>query len=370
MHSIPWSQFAHDIAHCFLKKQIPLVITVSISATQNSVKVPSPAAQFVKEAHLGRRKQYSFACGIQILSVMSAYGPRLPEGFKTASAGREDAGESNESTTTVIGPVLPPGLKLSGQDVGAPSPTSKSGQDLYGPSLPPGFTDTSPKPGIIGPVLPPGFSATSQQDAVESDSDDSDDVIGPMPSEAIGDDYTDDTAARDFDRRATKMKRRLEGKDSEPEPRREEWMTALPDNLGLRIGLGSRTFRKNMEDPTADRSAWTDTPADKVRKAEQKKSKKDGDAAETSRHQKRHHQEMELEEQLKQYNKEKRAESLLDMHRKKKKEEKKNEVKERREFSREEDLKISRIDPRASKTLINNAAFLNSKFSSGERKFL
>lgn len=331
--------------------------------------MPSSAALFVKEAHLGRRKQYSFACGIQILSVMSAYGPRLPEGFKTASAGREDAGESNESTTTVIGPVLPPGLKLSGEDVGAPSPTSKSGQDLYGPSLPPGFTDTSPKPGIIGPVLPPGFSATSQQDVVESDSDDSDDVIGPMPSEAIGDDYTDDTAARDFDRRATKMKRRLEGKDSEPEPRREEWMTALPDNLGLRIGLGSRTFRKNMEDPTADRSAWTDTPADKVRKAE-KKSKKDGDAAETSRHQKRHHQEMELEEQLKQYNKEKRAESLLDMHRKKKKEEKKNEVKERREFSREEDLKISRIDPRASKTLINNAAFLNSKFSSGERKFL
>lgn len=300
---------------------------------------------------------------------MSTYGPQLPKGFKTESAGREDAGESSEPTS-VIGPVLPPGFKLPGQgdETASPLKDSKSGQDLYGPSLPPGFADTSPKPGVIGPVLPPGFSVSSQQDA-DVDSDDSDDVIGPMPSEAVGSDYADDTAARDFDRRATKMKMRLEGKDSEPEPRREEWMTELPDNLGLRIGLGPRTFRKNMEDPKADRSAWTDTPADKVRKAE-KKSRKDQDAAETSRHRKRHHQEKEIEEQLRQYNKEKRAESLLDMHRKKKKEEKKNEVKERREFNRDEDLKISRIDPRASKALISNAAFLNSKFSAGERKFL
>ncbi|XP_037268355.2 GPALPP motifs-containing protein 1 isoform X2 [Rhipicephalus microplus] len=299
---------------------------------------------------------------------MSTYGPELPKGFKTKSADREDAGESGESTS-VIGPVLPPGFKNPGQDVPEPSGDSKSGQDLYGPRLPPGFAVTSPKPSVIGPVLPPGFSAASQQDpAADSESDDSDDVIGPMPSEAVGDNYTDDTAARDFDRRATNMKRRLEGKDSEPEPRREEWMTELPNNMGLRIGLGARTFRKNMEDPTADRSAWTDTPADKVKKAE--KSEKDGDVAETSRHRKRHHQEKELEEQLRQYNKEKRAESLLDMHRKKKKEQKKNEVKERREFNRDEDLKISRIDPRASKALINSAAFLNTKFSAGERKFL
>ncbi|XP_077514985.1 GPALPP motifs-containing protein 1-like isoform X1 [Amblyomma americanum] len=304
---------------------------------------------------------------------MSAYGPQLPDGFKTASTSRGDAG----STSAIIGPVLPPGFQLPRQNCGgddaAETPSqAKAMQDLYGPSLPPGFADTSPKPAIIGPVLPPGFSAAkqcSEQDEHDDDSDGSDDVIGPMPSEAVGADYADDGAARDIDRRATNMKRRLEGKD-EAEPRREEWMTHLPDNLGLRIGLGARTFRKNMEDPTADRSAWTDTPADKAKKSEQKKSKKADDEVETSRHQKRHRQEKELEEQLAQYTKEKRSESLLDIHRKKKKEEKKNEVKERREFNRDEDLKISRIDSRASKALINNAAFLNSKFSSGERKFL
>lgn len=230
--------------------------------------------------------------------------------------------------------------------------------------------DTSRKPGVIGPVLPPGFSVAKEsppRDTLDDDSDDSDGVIGPMPSEAAADDYADNSAARDFDRRATKMKRRLEGQDEDAEPRREEWMTHLPDNLGLRIGLGARTFRKNMEDPTADRSAWTDTPADKARKAEKKPEKGE---AEASRHHRHHRQEEELEEQLMQYNKEKRAESLLDIHRKKRKVEKQEAVQERREFNRDEDLKISRIDPKASKALINKAAFLNTKFSSGERKFL
>lgn len=307
---------------------------------------------------------------------MSAYGPRLPEGFEKASTpDGERAATKMAPTTCVIGPALPPGFQPSQPDKdcgGSDSPPQEpSGQDLYGPSLPPGFVDTSRKPGVIGPVLPPGFSVAKlspPEDAPDgdSDSDDSDGVIGPMPSEAAADDYADDSAARDFDRRATKMKRRLEGQD-DAEPRREEWMTHLPDNLGLRIGLGARTFRKNMEDPTADRSAWTDTPADKAKKAE-KKTEKDG--AETSRHHRHHRQEKELEEQLTQYNKEKRAESLLDMHRKKRKVEKKEAAQERREFNRDEDLKISRIDPKASKALINKAAFLNTKFSSGERKFL
>lgn len=310
---------------------------------------------------------------------MSTYGPRLPEGFKTEStSGGEHAATRSEPTTPVIGPALPPGFKPSqtdNRDCGDSdsSSTDKSGQDLYGPSLPPGFVDTSRKPGVIGPVLPPGFSVAKQsppQDAPDDDSDDSDEVIGPMPSEAAADDYADNSAARDFDRRATKMKRRLEGQDEDAEPRREEWMTHLPDNLGLRIGLGARTFRKNMEDPTADRSAWTDTPADKARKAEKKAEKPEKGEAEASRHHKHHRQEKELEEQLTQYNKEKRAESLLDMHRKKRMVEKKEAVQERREFNRDEDLKISRIDPKASKALINKAAFLNTKFSSGERKFL
>lgn len=307
---------------------------------------------------------------------MSTYGPRLPEGFKKEStSGGECAATRIEPTTSVIGPALPPGFKppqpdnTSCDDSDSPS-KEKSVQDLYGPSLPPGFVDTSRKPGVIGPVLPPGFSVAEQsppQDALDDDSDGSDDVIGPMPSEAVADGYADDSAARDFDRRATKMKRRLEGQDDDAEPRREEWMTHLPDNLGLRIGLGPRTFRKNMEDPTADRSAWTDTPADKARKAEKKVEKGE---AEASRHPRHHRQEKELEEQLTQYNKEKRAESLLDMHRKKRKEEKKEAVQERREFNRDEDLKINRIDPKASKALINKAAFLNTKFSAGERKFL
>lgn len=49
---------------------------------------------------------------------------------------------------------------------------------------------------------------------------------------------------------------------------------------------------------------------------------------------------------------------------------KKAEVNERKEFNREEDLKISHIDAKASKALISKAALLRTKFAPGESKFL
>lgn len=319
---------------------------------------------------------------------MSAYGPQVPLGLKAAA-------DSTTANNAVIGPVLPPGFKPSApRDTGSSTDESSASSneeapDLYGPSLPPGFG----KPDIIGPVLPPGFASSSSSSSSQSfigpamppgfgktlqadqevpgdddDDDSSDSYIGPKPSEAVGEDYAGNEAALDIDRRANKMKRHLEGKDQDDEPRREEWMTELPDNLGLRIGLGPRTFRKNMEDPKADRSQWTDTPADKAKKAE-KKAKKD--EAEPSRHPKRSKKEEEIAEQLTNYNKEKRAESLLDMHRKKRKvEQSKVVVQERREFNREEDLKISHIDAKANKALLNKAALLNTKFAAGAQKFL
>lgn len=313
---------------------------------------------------------------------MSSYGPQIPPGLKVAA-------DSTTQNDTVIGPVLPPGFKPSApKDAGSSSEESSASsnedsRDLYGPSLPPGFG----KQDIIGPVLPPGFASSSSSSSSQSfigpaippgfsktppaefpeDDDSSDSYIGPKPSEAVGDDYKGNEAALDFDRRATKMKRRLEGKDQDDEPCREEWMTELPDNLGLRIGLGPRTFRKNMEDPKSDRSIWTDTPADKAKRTE-KKAKKDEEPSCNLKHSKK---EEEIAQQLTKYNKEKRAESLLDIHRKKRKvEQSKVVVQERREFSREEDLKISHIDAKANKALINKAALLNTKFAAGTQKFL
>lgn len=47
---------------------------------------------------------------------------------------------------------------------------------------------------------------------------------------------------------------------------RESWMTELPPEL-QHIGLGARTFKKRSGPEKKDRSIWTDTPADRERKA-------------------------------------------------------------------------------------------------------
>lgn len=47
---------------------------------------------------------------------------------------------------------------------------------------------------------------------------------------------------------------------------RETWMTELPPEL-QHIGLGARTFKKRTGPENKDRSIWTDTPADRERKA-------------------------------------------------------------------------------------------------------
>lgn len=53
----------------------------------------------------------------------------------------------------------------------------------------------------------------------------------------------------------------------EPEKQqRESWMTELPPEL-QHVGLEARTFKKRSGPEDKDRSIWTDTPADRERKA-------------------------------------------------------------------------------------------------------
>lgn len=63
--------------------------------------------------------------------------------------------------------------------------------------------------------------------------------------------------------------------EAEPGPsKREEWMTELPPEMGKNFGLTTRTFSKGTGSDSKDRSDWTDTPADKVKKERDGKSKK------------------------------------------------------------------------------------------------
>ncbi|MEE6471130.1 hypothetical protein FKM82_009188 [Ascaphus truei] len=245
-------------------------------------------------------------------------GPALPPGYRS-----REKEEEEEKDDDVAGPVLPPGYKCvhssessddSEQDSSpppwhhkgrpstqerteakrrkqSPSPAASEDEDdgFFGPALPPGFMKQTDSPDrlITGPALPPSFrniDLKSEDDGGNSgssnppgfkekagDSSEDEDVIGPLPAKGP----VQSSVAEDFERRARKMKQKLTvgDDDGSKQPARESWMTELPPELTGFV-LGPRTFKRRAGEKSGDRTAWTDTPADKERKAEEKQEAK------------------------------------------------------------------------------------------------
>ncbi|XP_072236908.1 GPALPP motifs-containing protein 1 [Leuresthes tenuis] len=332
-------------------------------------------------------------------------GPALPPMF------REESSEDEDHETGFAGPALPPGYKRgepsSSSDEAEPEvavkrartagdrPAENKDDDddgFFGPALPPGFKkqQSSPeRPPAIGPALPPGFCReTYDDDSAAEDEDDlpgpalppgyhaeassseeeGEDVIGPMPAKGP----IQDTVALEFERRAQRMKEKLT--DDSPEVlARETWMTELPPEL-QHIGLGARTFKKRSGPENKDRSIWTDTPADRERKARERlEGKKKGEAEKDDVPQVSR-KELEIAEKVSKYNESKRAESLMTLHTKKMKEKAKDTADkpvERKPFDRDADLQVNRFDDAQKERLLKKSQELNTRFShSKDRMFL
>lgn len=336
-------------------------------------------------------------------------GPALPPGFKN----RETAEEEERDPSPVAGPALPPNYKSSSSDssdsdedssssseeenqesgeddTSPPARKQKRNQDdgddddgFFGPALPPGFKkqDDSPPRPMIGPALPPGFIKSTQKNEKggddpgqvssyfnsqeETDSSEDEHIVGPMPARGP----VDYSVTTEFEKRAQRMKEKLtKGDDDSSKPiTRESWMTELPPEM-KDFGLGPRTFKRRADDKSGDRSVWTDTPADRERKAketqEARKSfdKKDEEYVFSGR-------DKRLAEQVSLYNESKRSESLMDIHHKKLKSkatEDKNKPQERIPFDRDKDLKVNRFDDAQKKALIKKSRELNTRFSHGK----
>lgn len=336
-------------------------------------------------------------------------GPALPPGFKAVGA----AGDEERDPSPVAGPALPPNYKSSSSessdsdedsnslygegnqeseedDAGPPARKQRRNQDdddddegFFGPALPPGFKkqDDSPPRPIIGPALPPGFIKSAQKsdksrddpghqvpsnfNSKETDSSEDEDIVGPMPAK----EPLNYSVTAEFDKRAQRMKEKLiKGDDDSAKPiTRESWMTELPPEL-KDFGLGPRTFKRRTDAKSGDRSVWTDTPADREKKAKETKeakksfSKKDEEHILSGR-------EKRLAEQVSSYNESKRSESLMDIHQKKlrnKAAEDKNKPQERIPFDRDKDLKVHRFDEAQKKALIRKSRELNTRFSHGK----
>ncbi|XP_035693737.1 GPALPP motifs-containing protein 1-like [Branchiostoma floridae] len=234
------------------------------------------------------------------------------------------------------------------------------------PFLFPGFKRSSspesgPSRSVIGPALPPGFSkseVSALEDAAvpagySDDDEDEDEMIGPMlpPSgPAVG-----LSVAQEFEKRSQAMKDKLEGKNQvSVVTEREEWMLELPPEMKS-FGMGPRTFRRTAAPEMGDRSVWTDTPADKARKAAKgkddpkQKPVKPEDLAAAER-------DIRLREQISAYNINQKEEG--------------DEPKERRPFDRDLDLGAGQMDAAKRRQLIKNSRQLNDRFSSGGTQFL
>ncbi|KAG7273664.1 hypothetical protein CRUP_017417 [Coryphaenoides rupestris] len=265
---------------------------------------------------------------------------RVKTGRPTTEVGKDN----EDGDDGFFGPALPPGFKKQQSSPERPS--------VLGPALPPGFRraatdeeddDGDSEEGFPGPALPPGY--TAQQSSGEEEEEE--EVIGPMPARGPA----DNSVAR------------------------ETWMTELPPEL-QHIGLEARTFRKKTGPENKDRSVWTDTPADRHRKTQErlegkeKEKEKEKDAAP-----KMSQKDLEMAEKVAKYNDHKRGQSLMTLHsRKQQQQQKECEAKqpvERKPFDRDADLQVNRFDEAQKERLLKKSQELNTRFShSKERMFL
>ncbi|XP_036419365.1 GPALPP motifs-containing protein 1 isoform X1 [Colossoma macropomum] len=290
----------------------------------------------------------------------SGDGPSPNRSRREEQAARKPSVEDDDG---FFGPALPPGYKKK--------ESSPERPPVLGPALPPGFErqdhdeDAEEDDGAIGPALPPGYTADSSSSEGEDDA-----VVGPMPAK----DAAESSVALDFERRAKRMKDKLMGLDNEPEElKRESWMTELPPEL-QHIGLGARTFKKRSGPEDKDRSIWTDTPADRERKARERQEAKEKGLPAKEEGPRLSQKDLDMAEKVSKYNESKRGESLLSMHTKKMKrkaEEDSKQPVERRPFDRDADLQVNRFDEAQKKALLKKSQELNTRFShSKDRMFL
>lgn len=279
------------------------------------------------------------------------------------------------------GPALPPHMQgPSGEDCvddQLPPAESVEGKRHIGPSLPSGV-DLSALASQYKPTEESGASDISDDDDNDDDDDDGD-VIGPLPDGA-----TKSNAQLELEKRALELRlaklneREAQGSD---EPVREEWMTALPDIKGVAgLGLVARQFRTKERDAIGDRSGWTDTPQDRERKTHKlAPTTEEVNAARQQESEAMYRAKRDAEQEAaarKHKKKHKRDESLLDLHQRKlkkkmEKEKAKEEGKEeRRPFSRDTDLKVNRFDEAQKKSILKKAQLLDTRFGSGQSKYL
>ncbi|XP_012284935.1 uncharacterized protein LOC105702161 [Orussus abietinus] len=256
----------------------------------------------------------------------------------------------------IIGPSLPDHL----QKHSAESEDEK--ESIFGPALPPHLMPQS----FIGPTLP---QTVKCNDSVEHSVStlDNEDTFGPLPLDHPA--AKDCRVQQELEERAKLLKNKIKTEDDVDETKREEWMMELPPAQAVNLGLGPRKFRARPGPDMSDRSSWTDTPADKIRKREEQR-KASHEKSEPCLPPPQQQQPGTSEKSTSK----KHQDSLLELHQKKLRKKKKKEEKEaketgkpiRRPFDRDIDLQANRLDDANKKAIFMKARLLDDRFSRGK----
>ena len=329
-----------------------------------------------------------------------SYGPQLPAHLQKSQEHsiRDEASSDDENDDNAYGPALPPSLK------GKTSNDSKTKIDAYGPQL--------PKLSHSNECLPTTVQNSSSED---------EDLVGPLPPQHHEMTLKQQQIDLELEKRAYSIKERLTQQNEVIEaPKRDSWMTELPQEKAKSFGLGPRQFnRSSGPKPKQDRS-WTETPEMKAKRAalaasgivvpgmlfyekvvalankmygqlaidilslflfiadeeKVKEPKEDKDVLEYMASLKRDH---DMESVANEMKKKRGTDSLVDLHEKERcKKQKKDKQaagileskSERRPFDRDIDLQANRFDEAAKKAMLKKARKLNDNFSSGQQKYL
>lgn len=288
--------------------------------------------------------------------------------------------ETQVTENLLCGPSLPPHMlqsnsKIDDNLVDKKLQSSPKHKKLFGPTLPSEFQSSS--------YRSPSIESNEQQSRPDSaivdiSASEDEDFFGPVP---IDHEKTSE-AHLELEKRALELKlAKLNEKErnlNNSMREREEWMTELPELRSVAgLGLTARQFRTKERDEIKDRSTWTDTPHEREEKSRKKCSSHDDLVRVQSKKTEkmfRDKRDAEQESAAKKHKKKhKRDESLLELHQKKLKKKSHKETAEkteRRPFSRDSDLQVNRFDEAQKKSIIKKAQLLDTRFSSGQSKFL
>lgn len=274
--------------------------------------------------------------------------------------------QSNDVQSLICGPSLPPHMLKIKRDSDTIDNVSISVKRTYGPSLPSSYFTLDDQ------SIESNANSTSVNECDNEDAN----LIGPVLENSS---IKNETYLQ-LEKRAIELKlAKLNAEDKQHfHQEREEWMTELPELRTVAdIGVTARQFKTKLQDELKDRSIWTETPRDRDNKLKNQSSRwADLDRINREKNDKlnRERRDAEQEDMIRKHKKKyKRDDSLLKMHQKNMKKKSTNQQsvpEERRPFSRDTDLQVNRFDENIKKTIMKKAQLLDTRFSSGQSKFL